>query len=46
MGTSVEKRTPNARLVLVGWQDPELGQVATDSQSLVLSVCASKLWKI
>ena len=49
----VKNRTPKARLVLVGWQDPELGQVATDSptlrkesKSLVLSVCAASHWKI
>ena len=46
-------RTPKARLVLVGWQDPELGKIATDSptlrkesKGLVLSICASKHWKL
>ena len=46
-------KTPKARLVLVGWQDPELGQVATDSptlrkesKSLVLSICAAQKWRI
>ena len=46
-------KTPKARLVLVGWQDPELGAIATDSPTLrketkhlILSICASKLWKI
>ena len=44
-------KTPKARLVLVGWQDPELGKIATDSptlrkesKSLVLSVCAAMHW--
>ena len=48
-----KQKTPKARLVLVGWQDPELGKIATDSptlrkesKSLVLSVCASKHWKL
>ena len=27
-------KTPKARLVLVGWQDPELGRIATDSPTL------------
>ena len=27
-------KTPKARLVLVGWQDPELGKIATDSPTL------------
>ena len=46
-------RTPKARLVLIGWQDPELGRIATDaptlrkeSRSLILSVCAAKSWKL
>lgn len=46
-------KTPKARLVPVGWQDPELGAIATDSPTLrketkhmILSICASKLWKI
>ena len=49
----VKTKTPKARLVLVGWQDPLLGQIATDSptlrkesKSLVLSICASKKWKL
>ena len=29
-----EDKTPKARLVLVGWQDPELGAIATDSPTL------------
>ena len=48
-----KNKTPKARLVLVGWQDPELGKIATDSptlrkesKSLVLSICASKHWKL
>eukprot|EP00438_Fugacium_kawagutii_P012099 Skav209448 [mRNA] locus=scaffold2199:144696:152896:- [translate_table: standard] len=46
-------KTPKARLVLVGWQDPEVGRIATDSptlrkesKSLVLSICSSKKWKL
>ena len=46
-------KTPKARLVLVGWQDPELGKIATDSptlrkesKNLILSICAGKKWKI
>ena len=46
-------KTPKARLVLVGWQDPMLGKIATDSptlrkesKSLVLSICSSKKWKL
>lgn len=42
-------RTPKARLALVGWQDPELGQIQTDSPTLrketkhlILTICASK----
>ena len=30
----VKSKTPKARLVLVGWQDPELGKIATDSPTL------------
>jgi hypothetical protein len=48
-----KQKTPKARLVLVGWQDPELGKIATDSptlrkesKSMVLSICASKHWKL
>ena len=44
---------PKARLVLVGWQDPELGRIKTDSptlrkesKNLILSICAAKKWKI
>ena len=47
------EKTPKARLVLVGWQDPMLGKIATDSptlrkesKGLVLSVCASSRWKL
>ena len=47
------QKTPKARLVLVGWQDPELGKIATDSptirkesKGLILSICASKHWKL
>lgn len=46
-------KTPKARLVLVGWQDPELGRIATDSptlrkesKSLILSICSSKKWRL
>ena len=46
-------QTPKARLVLVGWQDPELGRIKTDSptlrkesKNLILSICAAKKWKI
>ena len=46
-------KTPKARLVLVGWQDPELGKVQTDSPTLrketkhmILSICSSKRWKL
>ena len=49
----VDTRTPKARLVLVGWQDPELGKIATDSptlrkesKGLILSICASRRWKL
>ena len=49
----VTSKTPKARLVLVGWQDPELGRIATDSPTLrkdtkhlFLSVCAAQLWKL
>ena len=45
--------TPKARLVLVGFQDPDLGKIATDSPTLrkeskhiILSICASKKWLI
>ena len=47
------EKTPKARLVLVGWQDPELGHIATDSptlkkesKNLILSICAARKWKI
>ena len=47
------KKTPKARLVLVGWQDPELGKIATDSptlrketKNLILSLCASRKWRL
>ena len=46
-------RTPKARLVLVGWQDPELGHIQTDSPTLrketkhlILTICASQKWKL
>ncbi len=46
-------KTPKARLVLIGWQDPDLGKIATDSPTLrkeskhlVLSICAAKRWKV
>ena len=49
----VKTKTPKARLVFVGWQDPELGKIATDSptlwkdsKSLVLSICAAMRWKL
>ena len=49
----IKEKTPKARLVLVGWQDPELGKVATDSptlrkesKSIVLSICSSMRWKL
>ena len=45
--------TPKARLVLVGFQDPDLGRIATDSPTLrkeskhiILSICAAKGWTI
>ena len=45
--------TPKARLVLVGYQDPDLGKIATESPTvrkeskhLILSICASKRWVI
>ncbi|CAE7239120.1 RE1 [Symbiodinium sp. CCMP2592] len=45
--------SPKARLVLVGFQDPDLGRIATDSPTLrkeskhiILSICASKGWVI
>ena len=47
------KKSPKARLVLVGWQDPELGKIQTDSPTLrketkhlILSLCAAKRWKL
>ena len=46
-------KVPKARLVLIGWEDPELGKIATDSPTLrkeskhlVLSVCSAKKWKV
>ena len=49
----VKTKTAKARLVLVGWQDPDLGKIATDSptlrkesKALVLSICASMKWTI
>ena len=49
----VKSKTPKARLVLVGWQDPELGKIATDSptlrketKNLILSLCASRKWRL
>ena len=46
-------KTPKARLVLIGWQDPDLGKIATDSPTLrkeskhlVLSICAANRWKV
>eukprot|EP00435_Cladocopium_sp_Y103_P018401 s905_g4.t1 len=49
----VKDRTPKARLVLVGWQDPDLGKIATDSPTLrketkhlILSLCAARKWKL
>ena len=49
----VRVRTPKARLVLVGWQEPDLGSIATDSPTLrkerkhlVLSTCSSMMWKL
>ena len=48
-----KSKTPKARLVLVGWQDPELGRIQTDSPTLrketkhlILTICASCRWKI
>ena len=45
--------TPKARLVLVEFQDPDLGRIATDSPTLrkeskhiILSICAAKGWTI
>ena len=45
--------SPKARLVLVGFQDPDLGRIATDSPTLrkeskhvILSICASMGWTI
>ena len=49
----IKTKTPKARLVLVGWQDPMLGKIATDSptlrketKSVVLSVCSAMNWKV
>ena len=48
----VQGVTPKARLVLVGFQDPGLGTIATDSPTLrkeskhIILICASKKWKI
>jgi hypothetical protein len=49
----IKDRTPKARLVIVGWQDPDLGKVATDSPTLrkvtkhlILSLCAARRWKL
>ena len=46
-------KVPKARLVLIGWQDPELGRIATDSPTLrketkhlVLSICSAQKWKV
>ena len=46
-------KTPKARLVLIGWQDPELGKIATDSPTLrkeskhlILSLCAAEKWRV
>lgn len=46
-------RAPQRPLVLVGWQDPELGRIKThsptlrkESKNLILSICAAKKWKI
>ena len=40
-------------MVLIGWEDPELGKIATDSPTLrkeskhlALSICASKHWRV
>ena len=48
-----KNKTPKARLVLVGWQDPELGKIQTDSPTLrketkhmILSLCAARRWKL
>ena len=47
------KVTPKARLVLVGYQDPDLGKIATDSPTLrkeskhiILSLCAAQKWTL
>ena len=47
------QKTPKARLVLVGYQDPDLGRIATDSPTLrkeskhlILSLCASRKWQL
>ena len=46
-------KVPKARLVLIGWEDPELGKIATDSPTLrkeckhlVLSICAANKWRV
>ena len=46
-------QVPKARLVLVGFQDPDLGKIATDSPPLrkeskhiILSICAAEKWII
>ena len=46
-------KVPKARLVLIGWQDPELGRIATDSPTLrketkhlVLAICSAKHWRV
>ena len=48
-----KSRVPKARLVLIGWEDPELGKIATDSPTLrkeskhlALSICAAMRWKV
>ena len=62
MGVNLEGSPPilmtgslsaKARLVLVGFQDPDLGRIATDSPTLrkeskhlTLSICASRGWVI
>ena len=45
--------TPKARLVFVGWQDPELGHIQTDyptlrqeTEHLILTICAFQKWKL
>ena len=46
-------KVPKARLVSVGYQDPDLGRIATESPTVrkeskhvILSICASKKWVI